>query len=1025
MTRFAARAAALLALVVAWGFAAGDRLSVPLFSEARAGDSSFFGSGGESHDLASLKIFNRVVLLVKENYFDPKRIDPRQMLVDSLDYVEKSVPEVMVDGDVAAGKVKVTVGGHSQDYPLTDIDSIFKMSLRLGQVMGFVQKNLEPGKTPDQLAEIEYALVNGMLSSLDPHSTLLKPEYFKEMKLSTKGEFGGLGFVISMKEGQLTVVKVLKGTKENPTPAARAGIKPKDRILRIADESTVNMDLNDAVDRLRGKPGSKVSITMDRKGWDKPREMSIARAQIDIESVEHKLLASKVGYVRIKNFQGNTSRDLQNAIRDLKGQAGGKLAGLVLDLRGNPGGLLEQAIQVSDVFVDSGTIVTTVGMNDRLREVKRAHSEDTERDLPLAVLVNNGSASASEIVSGALKNLDRAVIVGRQTFGKGSVQVLYDFPDQSALKLTIAQYLTPGDVSIQETGITPDIELIPAKVTKDEVSAFAPAHTYREMDLERHLSNPGDLFATDGDDTAEAKAEKKRVQEAAYSLRYLREDTKDENDPEAEEELPDEIVEDFQIDFARDLLLAAPATDRSTLLKQAKTFLEERSTTEDRRIADAIKGLGVDWAGTGKESGVLQAQLTPGASTRVKAGETVKLTLEVQNKGSAPFHQLHAWTESKSNPLLDGREFLFGTLQPGQKKTWVAPVELPRDLPSRRDPITVHFADASGAKMEDVTGEVNIAELPKPRFAFNWQIVDGGDGDGLPDPGEKLTLQVDVKNVGDGPSSEVTFGSIKNKGNEKVFIEKGRFKLGELKPGKTGSATFELELKKGYQDPTVPLQLVIYDEKLGEGASEKLEIPVDTHGLAATPEKGFVKLASDDVVRAAPLDDASPVADTGRAAVLPVQARVGDYLRVEWAKGRTGFVKAPEGKLASSGKGSTLDAAMLRVPPRIALDVDTSQGGAAVDGTRYTLSGTVEDPHLRDVYIFVNDQKVYFSPGTKPATGPVKFSAEFPLKEGSNHVVVVAREDDELASRRAFTVLRRATEVADKSPARPKPTATP
>src|SRR4051812_31168514 len=202
MTRFAARAAALLALVVAWGFAAGDRLSVPLFSEARAGDvSSFFGNS-DTHDLASLKIFNRVVLLVKENYFDPKRIDPRQMLVDSLDYVEKSVPEVMVDGDVAAGKVKVTVGGHSQDYPLTDIDSIFKMSLRLGQVMGFVQKNLEPGKTPDQLAEIEYALVNGTLSSLDPHSTLLKPEYFKEMKLSTKGEFGGLGFVISMKEGQ-------------------------------------------------------------------------------------------------------------------------------------------------------------------------------------------------------------------------------------------------------------------------------------------------------------------------------------------------------------------------------------------------------------------------------------------------------------------------------------------------------------------------------------------------------------------------------------------------------------------------------------------------------------------------------------------------------------------------------------------------------------------------------------------------------------------------------------------------------
>ena len=495
MIRFTARATALLALVVVWGFAAGDRLTVPLLSEAHAA-SSPGGQEDRGYDLAALSVFNRVVLLVNENYYDPKRIDPKQMLVDSLDFVEKSVPEVMVDGDPKAGRVKVTVSAQSREFEIGDVDSIFKMSMRLHQVMGFVQTNLSSTRKPDEIREVEYALVNGMLSSLDPHSVLLKPEYFKEMKLSTKGEFGGLGFVISMKEGDLTVVKVLKGTKDNPTPALKAGIKPKDRIVRIEDESTVNMELNNAVERLRGKPGSKVTITVARQGWPEPRQLTLARAKIEIESVESKLLASKVGWVRIKNFQGNTARDLQLAIRDLKGQAGGKLSGLVLDLRGNPGGLLEQAIQVSDVFLDQGTIVTTVGMSDKLREVKRAHADDGDQELPLAVLVNNGSASASEIGSGALKNLDRAVVIGKTSFGKGSVQVLYDFPDESALKLTIAQYLTPGDLSIQEIGITPDVELVPSRVTKDAVNVFAPVKSMREADLEHHLSNPNDPTST-------------------------------------------------------------------------------------------------------------------------------------------------------------------------------------------------------------------------------------------------------------------------------------------------------------------------------------------------------------------------------------------------------------------------------------------------------------------------------------------------------------------------------------------------
>src|SRR5687767_2829347 len=226
------------------------------------------------------------------------------------------------------------------------------MSFTLKDSFRYINENMQP---MEDTRDVEYAAVNGMLSKLDPHSVLLRPEMYREMKLATKGEFGGLGFVIQMKEGALTVVKVLP-----KTPAYRAGIKKDDVITRIGEESTVNMDLNEAVSKLRGPVDSKVTITVARKAWDKSQSMTIARAMISIESVQSKLLSENVGYIRVKNFQGNTTRDLQAAIEHLEGQAqnGGGMKGLVLDLRGNPGGLLEQAIQVSDTFLSDGTIVS-------------------------------------------------------------------------------------------------------------------------------------------------------------------------------------------------------------------------------------------------------------------------------------------------------------------------------------------------------------------------------------------------------------------------------------------------------------------------------------------------------------------------------------------------------------------------------------------------------------------------------------------------------------------------------------------
>lgn len=1027
MFRSAARLLAAIVLLGAWGLSSGDGPTLPFLSEAQAGGVSPLRG---DPDLTRLPIFNQVVMRVRDNYFDPSRIEPQQMLVDALDYVEKQIPEVMVDGDVKSGEVKLTVNDGTAAFAIADVDTIFKMSLRLSQIMSFVQKHLHPDHDAEALRNIEYALANGMLSSLDPHSVVLKPEYFREMKLSTKGEFGGLGFIIQMREGVLTVVRVLKGTEAKPTPAFKAGIRPRDRILRIEDESTVNMDVSEAAERLRGKPGSYVRVTMERDGWEGPREMRLARAQIEIESVISRLLDDGVGYVRIKNFQGNTSRALHAAIAELRKKAGGELEGLVLDLRSNPGGLLDQAIQVSDTFLDEGSIVTTVGMNNQLKEVKKATDQKNallEKDLPLAVLVNGSSASASEIVAGALKNLDRAVVIGGPTFGKGSVQVLYDLPDESALKLTIAQYLTAGDVSIQETGITPDVELVASRVDEDAVSAFAPIRTMREIDLERHLANPADIVPMGQPSETTARKEDPG-EEALFRLRYMR-DERPADELVDEEAIDDadpgeEFFEDFQIRFAKGLLVAAPHAKRSEVLAKMNAYVDRRVKEEEKRFEQAIRDLGVDWSVGQKpaEKPQLEVRFSPAPAQTLAPGEDVPLELTVTNTGKIPVHRLRAWTDSESNRLLDRREFLIGHLAPGESRSWTVPVDIPASISPRRDPVTLRLEDAFGTEYDPFFTEVSLGGLPKPRFAYSWQVIEeDGPGLGLPRAGQKMKLRIDVQNLGKGASTESTFASIKNKGSEKIFIEKGRHKIGELAPGAAAKATFELELKGGYEEETMPLQLVILDEDLEELTIEELEIPVLGEPPAFAPTAERMKAKDELLVRSAPRDDAPRLATLPAGAVLQAKGKLGSWVKVEWAEGRFGFIPAAGAQATQEKATQVADFSPGRVPPKIVFHAEEKEGGLVSLGERYGLRGSVEGPGLRDVYVFVNDQKVFFArAGDRPT---LEFAAEFPLKEGINHVVVVARDDQELTSRRMISILRRNPEMARRQPAPPSPPA--
>ncbi len=323
--------------------------------------------------------------------------------------------------------------------------------------------------------------INGMLTSLDPHSSYMSPEDFQELQEETKGSFTGIGIEITIRDGYLTVVSPIEGT-----PAYRQGLQASDQIIKINGRLTKKMTLMDAIKMLRGKKGSEVTITIQRKEWPDLLDIVIVRDIIPLQSVKSIQLEPGVFLIRITNFQASTTKDVRKIIQQATRKQ--PLDGLILDMRNNPGGLLDQAVKVSDIFIDKGVIVTTKGRDPDQDMVFDAHQGTAKYDFPMIVLVNGGSASAAEIVAGALQDHGRALILGTQTFGKGSVQTIVPLPNGAGLRMTTARYYTPSGVSIQATGITPDM-VVPYEEPEKKNGEKGKNGQIREKDLHHYIEN--------------------------------------------------------------------------------------------------------------------------------------------------------------------------------------------------------------------------------------------------------------------------------------------------------------------------------------------------------------------------------------------------------------------------------------------------------------------------------------------------------------------------------------------------------
>src|SRR5919199_6265913 len=382
-------------------------------------------------------------------------------------------------GLVAVAAATVLVFSLRQDLgaaPPANSAETYKQLNLFGEVFERVRAEYVDEVSDDTLVE---SAINGMLTSLDPHSNYLNTKNFNDMKVQTRGEFGGLGIEVSMENGLVKVVSPI-----DDTPAANAGLKPGDLITHLDSTPVQGLTLPEAVEKMRGPVNSDITLTVRREGRE-PFDVKLTRAIIKIRSVRSHLEGKDIGYIRITSFNEQTDVNLNNAMKKLKQDAGKKLAGIVLDLRNNPGGLLDQAVAVSDAFLERGEIVSTRGRRSDDAQRYNARPGDIASGLPIAVLINGGSASASEIVAGALQDHHRAIILGTKSFGKGSVQTIIPLAGHGAMRLTTARYYTPSGRSIQAKGIEPDIIVEPAKI--ERIASTTPAR--READLRGALRN--------------------------------------------------------------------------------------------------------------------------------------------------------------------------------------------------------------------------------------------------------------------------------------------------------------------------------------------------------------------------------------------------------------------------------------------------------------------------------------------------------------------------------------------------------
>ena len=873
-----------------------------------------------SYDAASPSaLIAEVLMRVQLDYVDPNRLIPRRLLQGALDELSFAIPEIQVSlqWELNPHLLNLMVDSGHEEISFQSLRDLDELNQLLQRVVSSIKQSWSESA---QIYKVEYALIVGLLSELDPHSTLLPKDFYKEFQVNTRGNFGGVGVVVGIRNNQMTVITPIEGT-----PADKAGIRAMDRIVRIGDEETKNMNLTDTVNKLRGKAGTPLILYIIRPGFSAPKKFELIRTIIHIDSVESVdlILPSKgnIRYIKIKNFQESTDEDLASKLHDID-----QLKGLIIDIRNNPGGLLYQAVKVSDYFLsDDKTIVATVG-NQQNSTIYRSHWGLNNRKLmtvPIIVLINNGSASASEILAAALKNNNRAILLGEQTFGKGSIQTVWALQDNSALKLTIAKYLTAGYKSIQSIGVTPDIALYPVVISEDQMRLIREKEN-REQDLVRHFQ------------IAE------QANNPSAALPYVVSETvKSDYSLLSEENTKETLEEDFYIEIAQKILSEYHKMPQQTLLETALQVQQRMMPIQDSFIVEALKKRDINWQQvSSKTEPQLQVEIQTEmqtsslenwipAPTLIPAESQIRFQVSVKNIGSDPVSRLICMTRSEHS-IFDGHQLPFGYVAPGESQVSTFLMEIPKDMNNSIYAIDFEFVDHKLQKW--TTDRIFLASsaAPAPSFSFYLELFDDGrfgsegNGDRMIQAGEKIALQLKVLNTGAGDSEDALVLLRKRGGQSEVVLSRSRFDLGPLPSGEEKEAILLFQIND-------------------TAAFETLELFIEVHD---------VDLSHSNLVY-----QFSP------------------------------FQSAREFYQAPTIDFEIKDLANKNIAPLTLLKTVELQGMA------------LDDQHMKDVYIFLNQKKIFYQSNLENGPLPhLPFSAKVQLEEGHNRILIFARDQKHLTA---------------------------
>lgn len=973
------------------------------------------------------------VAMVEQDYFDKNRFDPRGQIASAADQLGLRTPEFFAE--VVGEQLKVTVRARTQDFPLTEVHDLATAADLLERVLEFSAEVLALEDEP--LHELEYAAINGFLSPLDPHTILLTPEENAELGIKTRGHFGGIGAEIRGQDRRIVVARVLPDS-----PAKAAGLRDLDVLLEIDEQSTINMSSSDAQALLRGPVDVPVVVKV-RRG-DAIETISITRGVIRIPAIRPVMLPGNVGYVQIASFQEDTTEKLREALTEFQKQ--GELAGVIFDLRDNSGGLLTQGTGVLDEVVTGGELVIVHSAHGR------EHQDGTPElslplEVPIVTLVDEEAASAAEIVGGSLKHLDRSVILGRSSFGKGTVQELHQatpYGREVALKLTIAEYRVAGDRKIQSIGVIPDIQLLPVQLSQYE----SVAAMYDLERFERARERGRTLHLPSAIHDAEARTEAALAQ-PKLSLRYFAEL------PNANE-LPTPLeLGDPEIRLAREVALKLDGkVGRRAQLEALPAVVGELAAIEDQRIRSGVEPWKIDWS-PGDDPADNETKLevaisigeppAPGqiALPTTPAGKPFTLHVEVRNPSDRDLEQVHLITDCPRDEL-DGIEVLIGKLPAGETVS--------RDLELQVMGWHVDFVDTLAISAHIGEPEVTpdgaaqlkfaVVGAPRPEFAFDYWIIDDprlaargpsrppsepfpgevpftieGNGDGLLQPGERVLLafRVDVEG-GDAPDARVL---LRNLSGRQGLLEEGLFVHGPLASGASFMGAFGISIS-AKADPALPLELelIVGDGVLHEGVEDKLLFRLLPGRDAIAPLEGdrLRQVAGTEPLRVYAGADASmPVVvelEPGR--VVEVEGQAGEWLALAGPKGQGRRLWIPADRVEAGARGSAKAIELpLRMvdPPTLQLEPVPEQ----VEGQRVTIAGQANHAtRVRDVVVIVQgsapgqpQRKVFYLANPEldgPAARSLPFTTEVPLVSGSNSIVVIVRDHDKVERRQELWV---------------------